>query len=534
MYDVGTRRTAGIRIIIRTFLVALITSIAVGAAAQAAKPGAQKPGRKTAAPVQLTAEVPAASQTAAENAAVENAPADGAIGPDELTRQLDSIVAPPRFRAEVGAFAIELPSGRILYEKNADLPLAPASNMKLLTTAVALDTFGAEHKLQTRLVRKGDTLALIGAGDPGFGDRKIALKYNREITAAYTAWATALEESGAAGEIRKLVVDDSIFDAQWRHPSWKEKDFQSWYAAPVGGLMFNDSCVDVSIEVEGGGTEPVLVPECSLFEVVNRSTVGRGRPISIGRPLDNWQLIVSGACTKSTAPYCVTVPDPGMFAATVLYDILKAHGCSFAAPPQRKKVTDQGGNLPEGWQPAGTAETDMADILARCNTDSQNLFAEALMKLAGAKATGAPGSWEGGRIAAMQFLRKYDLPTEGIVIDDGSGLSRHNRVTARLLATLLARMRGPSWQAFVSSLAEGGESGTLARRFRGPLKGKVFAKTGYIDRVSTLSGYIQCDDDTWIAFSFIYNNITSTAPAKQAQEKACEILLKAVQGDGPA
>lgn len=450
---------------------------------------------------------------------------------EELARQLDPVVMPAKFKAEVGACAIELPSGRILYEKNADQPLAPASNMKLLTTAVAMQTFGAQHKLQTRLARKGDCLALIGTGDPGFGDPKIALKQGKEITAAYTEWAKALEASGTAGQIKALVFDDSIFESQWRHPDWKEKDLGSWFCAPVGGLCLNDSCVDVEVEATPNGTEPLLTPACSMFEVVNHSQAGKPNSVLVRRPGDSWQLLITGKCSGKTPAYSVAVPDPGIFAATALGDILKAGPCPQIAMPQRQKVTDQSGKLLEGWQLVGTAETQLADVMDRCNTDSQNLFAESLFKLIGAKATGSEGSWATGRIAVMQFLRKHDLPTEGILLDDGSGLSKENRVTARLLATLLARMHGlPDWKVWMDSMAVAGDSGTLKKRFHGPLEGKVFAKTGYINGVSALSGYIDCGQGKWVAFSFLYNKITSTAPAKQAEEQACQILYKEVQG----
>lgn len=458
-----------------------------------------------------------------------------ASGPSEqntsLTRQLDAVVMPAKFKADMGACAIELPSGRILYEKNADEPLAPASNMKLLTTAVAMETLGARSTLKTRLARKGDTLALIGTGDPGFGDPKIALKQGKEITAAYEEWAKALQASGTAGQIKQLVFDDSIFESQWQHPDWKEKDLGSWFCAPVGGLCINDSCVDVSVEVENGSIEPLLMPACSQFEIVNHAQIGKPNGIMVRRPGESWQLLISGRCSGKTASYSVTVPDPGMFAATALHDILQAGPCPDLAAPKRQKVTGQSGELLEGWELVGTSETALADVLERCNTDSQNLFAESLFKLVGSKATGTEGSWASGRIAVMQFLRKHDLPTENVLLDDGSGLSKQNRVTARLLASLLARMQSqPDWKVWMDSMAVAGDSGTLRKRFHGPMEGKVFAKTGYIAGVSALSGYIDCGEGKWVAFSFLYNKITSTAPAKQAQERACQILYREMQG----
>jgi len=452
--------------------------------------------------------------------------------PTDLAGELDAALMPAGLKATVGACVVEVPSGRVIYEHNADEPLTPASNMKLLTTAVALDQLGADHRLRTRLLRNGDTLALVGGADPAFGDPNIAERLGIDRTADYAQWVKALQACGTAGQIRNLTFDDSILDSQWRHPSWSPKEYQHWYCAPVGGLVLNDSCVDVAVEPADGRTTPILLPPCSLFQVINKSTVGKGGAVVVSRPQDGWQLIVSGRCSGRTRPSSVTVPDPGMFAASVLYDMLKGQCCPEIQPPRREKITDQAGDVPAGWEVVGTAESQLTDVLQRCNTDSQNLFAEMLMKLNGAVATGCPGSWANGRLAVAQFLRRHDLPAEGVYVDDGSGLSAGNRVTARLLALLLCRMRERTdWDTWRNSLAVGGDSGTLRRRFRGELENKVFGKTGYINGVSSLSGYIEVRPEQYVAFSFIYNNVSGRISPRQAQDNACRVLYRQIAGD---
>jgi serine-type D-Ala-D-Ala carboxypeptidase/endopeptidase (penicillin-binding protein 4) len=470
---------------------------------------------------------PASSGADVKAAAEKDAPAEDAPS-RELAQMLDRALMPASLKANMGACVVEIPSGKVIYEKNADAALAPASNMKLVTTAVALDQLGAKHKLQTRLVRRGDTLALIGGANPAFGDPNLADKLGIERTADYTRWVKALAANATAGEIRNFVFDDSILDSQWRHPSWSEKEYQHWYCAPVGGLIINDSCVDVEVDASAGKTTPLLVPACSLFEIINKTTAGKGNGVIVGRPTDSWQLVVSGHATGRSKAAAVTVPDPGMFAASVLCDMCKAECCPQLSGPQRKKITDAAGNLPPGWEVVGTADTELAEVLQRCNTDSQNLFAETLMKLNGAVATGGEGSWASGRVAVAQFLRKHDLPDEGVYIDDGSGLSTENRVTPRLLASLLCRMHEHAdWDAWHKSLAVGGENGTLRRRFKGNMESKVIAKTGFIRGVSSLSGYIEIGPDKYVAFSFIYNNVIGwTGNAKQAEDQACQVLYR--------
>jgi serine-type D-Ala-D-Ala carboxypeptidase/endopeptidase (penicillin-binding protein 4) len=518
IFVIGTRRIGQGRT--EQTIITLLLAGLVFSAGGAASLGKARPAANPAKP-------PALETSVQKEATAKEAPAKE-IGPKDLSQSLERALLPAGLKATMGACVIEVPSGQVIYEKNADEPLAPASNMKLVTTAVTLDLLGAEHKLQTRLARSGDTLVLVGGGDPAFGDPNIADRQGIERTADFAKWVKTLQESGTAGEIRNLVFDDSIFDSEWRHSGWGEKEYQRWYTAPVGGLTINDSCVDVQGETAGGKTTPVLMPACSLFEVVNKSTAGKGGQFTVGRPQDGWQLVVSGHYSGRSKAVAVTVPEPGTFTATVLYDMLKAGCCPQLSPPQRKKVTDQTGNLPEGWQVVGVAESELADVIQRCNTDSQNLFAETLMKLNGAVATGGPGSWAAGRVAAAQFLRKHDLPSEGVYVDDGSGLSTGNRVTARLLAGLLCQMRQhPQWEAWRRSLAVGGENGTLRKRLKGTMAAKVFAKTGFIRGVSTLSGYIELGPDKYVAFSFLYNNINGWAGnARQAEDQACQVLYR--------
>jgi len=450
----------------------------------------------------------------------------------DLAGRLGQILRLADLRARLSACVVELPSGRILYEYNPDTPMIPASNMKLLTTAVALDMLGARFELRTRLAVKGDTLAIIGGGDPALGDPRLAERNDRAVTETFAAWARTLRDTGMAARVRKLLFDDSIFDGQRRHPGWPANEYQKWYCAPVGGLNFHDNCVDaVAAPAASGKVVIGLRPACSLFEIVNRCRVGpEGNPI-VWRPQGTWKLIFSQRCAKRVELPPVTVPDPGLFAATVLRDTIRQECGVHLAGPERVQIRDATGRLAEGWRVVASVGTPIMDVIERCNTDSQNLFAECLFKLCGAAATGGVGSWPAGRVAVMQFLRRYELPRTGIVVDDGSGLSAANRVSARLLAMLLCEMFArPDWAAWRDTLAVAGRTGTLRKRFASVLAGKVFAKTGYIRGVSALSGYLQCEGGKWVAFSFLYNGIKGpTRRAKKAQEEACLALYKYMQ-----
>jgi D-alanyl-D-alanine carboxypeptidase/D-alanyl-D-alanine-endopeptidase (penicillin-binding protein 4) len=171
------------------------------------------------------------------------------------------------------------------------------------------------------------------------------------------------------------------------------------------------------------------------------------------------------------------------------------------------------------------------DIIGRINTNSQNFFAEAFCKLTGQEYLArqgqpVPGSWADGDRAIRAFLRRNGIDDRQMVVADGSGLSDDNKVTSRMLTDLFAVMFVRSdGEAFRDSLAKGGVDGTLKKRYVG-LEGHLFAKTGYIEGVRALSGYVRTYDDEWLTFSIIYNNIPgSVKPYEALQDEAVRLLI---------
>ena len=137
-----------------------------------------------------------------------------------------------------------------------------------------------------------------------------------------------------------------------------------------------------------------------------------------------------------------------------------------------------------------------------------------------------PGSWADGDQAIRAFLRKCEIDDRQLVVADGSGLSEDNKLTSRLLTDLFAvTLSQPAGRSFLDSLAKGGVNGSLQKRFAG-LEGRVFAKTGYIGGVRALSGYVRTNQDQWLTFSIIYNNIPgSVKPYEALQDEAVRLLI---------
>ncbi|HWP41077.1 MAG TPA: D-alanyl-D-alanine carboxypeptidase/D-alanyl-D-alanine-endopeptidase [Tepidisphaeraceae bacterium] len=439
----------------------------------------------------------------------------------------------------VGARVLELPGGRELYADQPDRAMLPASNMKLLVTAAALDTWDPQHAFRTYLAMDGQDLWLIGTGDPAVGDPTIARKRGGTSLSVLQTWAKALKDRGIERIRGKLYYYDGALDAEQIHPSWSRGELIHWYAAPISGLNFNDNCIDITIWPTEPG-KPVryeVVPPTRGVTIINRCVTGSDRESGDGEP--DWQrqadanvYTITGTCTRKTELKSKPVTDPGAFFADALRTHLESAGISIDGPTVRAPEPLGGALVPPADKIVATHETTLAEILPRINKNSQNLLAEGLCKLLGReydrqRGIDAPGSWTSGEQSIRAFLQRYGIDDSGLVVADGSGLSRQNRVTARLISEVLLTMwQHPKRQAFFDSLGVGGRDGTIANRFK-DLPDRVHAKTGYIGGVRALSGYAQTSQaDRWLVFSFIYNQIPgSVRPYEHMQDEACRLLL---------
>ncbi|MCB9850347.1 MAG: D-alanyl-D-alanine carboxypeptidase/D-alanyl-D-alanine-endopeptidase [Phycisphaerales bacterium] len=453
----------------------------------------------------------------------------------QLTAQLTPILTRHADTgATVSARVIDLDTGRELYAYNIDESVMPASNMKIVTASVALDTFGPDHTFNTYLHFDGHDLWITGTGDPAIGDAKIAGLHDGGTLTVFDEWVAALKAKGITSIPGDIKYFDGAFDNNTIHPSWSHDDLVHWYAAPVSGLNFNDNCVDVTVFPKADG-EPAgyeVVPPFRDLTIVNECVSGNENPPTIERLAHANVLVLGGGCTKRRGLKSKPVIDPGAFFADAFREHLIANGISVAG--DIASTTAPPGSIVShhGADEIAVNKSRMSDVMWRLLKDSQNLFAECLCKLSGREyearlhnGTSRPGSWESGERAARAFMREHAIDDSHFVGADGSGLSRDNRVTVRLISDILVAMHNhPYANAFRNALAEPGESGTLGSRMK-DLSGHVFAKTGYIRGVRALSGYVHTNDDRWLCFSIIYNNIPgSVRPFNDLQDEVCHAL----------
>ncbi len=337
-----------------------------------------------------------------------------------------------------GIYVEDLDAERVLYERNAYASMMPASNMKLVTTAAALDALGPGFRYQTRLYLDGPLaygtlsgdLVVRGAGDPSFIGRALDLR------GVFSAWADSLHDAGVRNVMGTIRMDDDVMD----NPSTR---FVRTLRAAIR---------ERGITVHGDGVDeypPGIRPE---YEGM--------RPVA-----------------------------------------------SYRSPP-------------------------LAGFVGRTNTESDNAYAERILRTLAAFVYPSPGPVRPGlrARAANPMLERFGVDPRGVVVADGSGLSRDNRLTAVGIVGLLRGMhRHPdasTRDAFVRSLPLGGFTGTLGRRYgSGDARGNVRAKTGYISGVRTLSGYITNSRGHTVAFSILCNGYsTRTRTVSRAQDQIVELL----------
>lgn len=461
-------------------------------------------------------------------------PALAWAAPSTIERELAAAVSRlPHAQTRSGVAITDLTSGSPTFDSHADEVLIPASNAKVFVMAAALRELGPDFAFETRLAFDGQNLYLIGDGDPGLGDEKIHRSRGESILAPYERFAEALKARGITNIAGDVVVDASVFDGQTLHPDWEAGDLGKWYAAPVAGIGFNDNCLDITISPGGksGATSVSVMPPTSQIKIVNLAkNSGKGDPV-LHHPAGSHEYRISGSVHKKWTFSPVPVDDPVFFAGDVLKRVLSDRGVQVRGSVRLQGVRRADGSLPPALQVVATHKTSLADVLARVGKDSQNYFAECVLKRVGfawAKRSGAAdpvGSWQTGSQAIVAHLQTLGIPTAGLVIADGSGLSRANRCTARQLTSVLTKMASlPGADLFRESLAEAGVDGSMRKRLRG-LSASVYAKTGTMRGIRTLSGYVQSEDNHLYAFAVMFNGYTGpSTPYKEIQDRICRIL----------
>ncbi len=448
-----------------------------------------------------------------------------------LERRLAQLLdAPPFDRASWGLYVVD-DRGRVLYQRNADHFSVPASNTKLIVTAAATVLLPADYRVTTSVYVNGRVqdgvlygdLVLYGRGDPTWSARCYAVDTLAPGACDSTFTAIdAIADSVRAHGIRritgKLVGDGSYFEPTLTHYAWNVWDLNWWYAAPVSGLGFHDNSVDFHIAPGPAVNAPPLItwsPDLALFTFENRArTVPADSSTTIGdkffRKPGTWDIRAEGTVALGKKPWVESfaLPDPNLYAARALAASLLSQGVAIegGAVGTTDSLAYRGARCCSPL--VEYRGRPLPDIVFPILNTSQNWFAEMLLKILGHEVKGE-GSWEAGLDVERRFLiDSVKIDSTAFSLEDGSGLAAGNLVTPHAFTQLLAYMhRHPKRAPFVAALPHAGQTGSLLKRFVAtPLESRVIAKTGSIDRVNSLSGYIERADGRTITFSVQANS----------------------------
>jgi D-alanyl-D-alanine carboxypeptidase/D-alanyl-D-alanine-endopeptidase (penicillin-binding protein 4) len=429
-------------------------------------------------------------------------------------------------KGEWGLLVVDAETGATLYEKNANDYFLPASNMKLLTTALALDTLGPEYRFRTTVETNGSLapdgklsgdLILVGRGDPNLSNRKFPYETKEEFEGppekALAELADALAARGVKEITGDVAGDDSYFPRE-RYPDGWEIDDMVWeYGAAISAIVVDDNTVTLTLtpaEKAGGTVAAVVEPATREFAVKTEViTIGaKDKPdLRLTRDPGGDTVVVSGVMPAGSAPrkLVLAIQEPALHAANMLAQLLRDRGIRIGGGVRAQHEPDPG----EATRTvlAEHLSIPLKDSVKLVNKISQNLHTEVLLRTA-ARQQGRWATPEELQKFPEAFYAKAGIPSGDVVQTDGSGLSRHDLVTPRAFVALLEYAQKQAWfPAFLASLPVAGEDGTLNERMREPLlAGKIHAKTGSVTHVRTLSGYAETSGGRKLIFSFLSNN----------------------------
>jgi len=462
----------------------------------------------------------------------------------EVESRVDNYLSTADLRGTaVSVCVLDVSRGEVLAEIDADRSMIPASNMKLITTAAALGTLGEDFRFSTRLEmlpagdgRDGAALVVLGDGDPAFGDPATLREADYTVEDLVQWWVEAVKKTGRT-EFETLIVDDRVFangPDERVHPTWPRNQLHKRYCAQVMGVNYFNNVFQVTATPTRMGEDVQLgiYPYGPFVRTDLRVRTGRVDQWDIITSPDNNQITFRGQLRHRQTQW-VAMHDPAMVFGRLLKQELGRAGVTVGEVVR----PDAEERLPAG-ELLHQVNTTLQAVLTRTNRDSMNLYAEALLKRSGFQLTGAPGSYDNGSAAVRRFLANtLDDPTlaASIQVADGSGMSRDNRVTARALAVLLDAMHGhEGFGPYLASLGRPGDGGTLDNRFEDArLEGRVFAKSGYINNVSALSGYLVYPptraggDHRFVAFSILCNGF-GTGNARELSNRDMKRLQEEI------
>jgi D-alanyl-D-alanine carboxypeptidase/D-alanyl-D-alanine-endopeptidase (penicillin-binding protein 4) len=418
------------------------------------------------------------------------------------------------------------------YVRNAAKLMMPASSLKVVTLAAAAEKLGWDYRYETKLfavgavsggVLHGD-LVVVGSGDPSIDD------WDGNATRLFGEWATQLKAAGISAVDGRIVGDDNAFEDETIGLGWAWDDLPTGFAAGVGALQFNEGNVQLRLapgDAVGDKAIATLSPDFAGLTLNN--AIVTGPPDSAGsvvrrRLPGSSRLDLRGSLPLRGRPYSQTasVDNPTLYFVNALRAALLADGVhvtgpavdidELPVPPSHDRLT-----------PLATYQSPPLSALATTMMKlSQNQFAEAMFKTIGG------GISETARIAERDALQRWGIDPAGVILADGSGLSRYNYITPDTMVAVLTHVARSERlrSAYQSTLPIAGRDGTLELRMKGTAaEGRAFLKTGSMTGVRTAAGYVVTADGQTLVFAIFANNFDNSSAVINAATDAIIVRL---------
>ena len=429
-------------------------------------------------------------------------------------------------RGEWGALVVDAASGEILYQRDADKYFTPASNMKLLTTALALAKLGPAYRFRTTVETHGvisadgmisGDLVLVGRGDPNLSNRVFPYAGKEEFDGAPTRVLEELADTVVARGVKSvngdIVGDDSYFPRE-RYPSGWEIDDTVWeYGAAISAIVVDDNTARLTLTAGLNAGDPVLaavVPATPDFIVENHvatSAAGVKPDLTLVREPGANVVVVSGTLPANSPPrtLVLAIQEPALHAAAVLKQLLKMRGVHVSGVARGQHESATASDAPLVL--AEHTSAPLSDSVKLVNKISQNLHTEMYLRATARQ----NGLWKTPEELAKfpeGFYAEAGIVSGDVVQADGSGLSRHDLVTPRALVNILNYAQKQPWfGTYYDSLPVAGVDGTLEDRMRNTAAaGRIHAKSGSLEHVRTRAGYAETASGRRLIFSFMGNN----------------------------
>lgn len=468
---------------------------------------------------------------------------------DRLDAHVLSLIDTPSFRAaRWGVYAVDLESGETLVSIDANRRFLPASNQKLYTTALALAKLGPTFRWRTSVYatsrpdsdgRLSGDIVLYGRGDPSISDTfgvGIAARKIDEL-------ADRIAAAGIRRVAGNIVADESYFAGKRFGFGWEWNDLQWGYGAEISALSVGDNVVSLSVRPASKVGDPCSVTlgvRNDYVRTTNRTKTSAKEGLNdlgVYRAEGSNAIDVFGHVPMDAAPFdeFVAVHDPAGYFGSLLRDALARRGIVIEG---RTTVVDARARESVPFDPASAIEVafiesePLSSVVRATNKDSQNLFAELLLRTVGrvSGTTTEVTSEAAGIKTMLEYLKGAGVDVTPLLFSDGSGLSRQNLVTPEATVRLLAFARKqPYGDVLFSSLPEAGVDGTLEKRFRDTAgKSRIRAKTGSLGDVSALAGYGLSRSGRTIVFAVMVNNMPGE---RRAVRTAIDSIVLALLDD---